>query len=91
MPAGGLVTAGVIGAYSIVSGIIQRNKARKLEKENKRPTEGIPQGVLNAEALTKQYASYGLPSAAKQQAENDIQRAGATAQDNATDRRAGME
>lgn len=91
MPAGGLITGGVLGAISLVSGIVQKNKAKKLEKENERPRESVPASALRAEALAKQYASYGLPSAVKMQAEKDIQRSAATAQNNATERRGGME
>jgi len=91
MPAGGLVTAGVLGAISLIKSASDKKKAKALEKSNQRPIESVPQGIKDATALAEQQATYGLPAAVKLEAQKEIQRAGAVALGSATERRAGME
>jgi hypothetical protein len=51
MPAGGLVTLGVLGGVALAKGGValhQRNKAKKLEKANARPDYEIPEAANEA-------------------------------------------
>lgn len=91
MPIGGLASAGIGAAISLISGIGKSRKARALERQNVRPTETVPQGVLDATAIAKRRATFGLSSTAKLAAERDIQRAATDATASAVDRRGGME
>ncbi len=88
------VSAGIAGGtalISLVSSVSQKAKAKKLEEQNKRPTELVPQGAMDALQLTKQLSTEGLPSASKIAAEKQIETAAATARASATDQRSGAE
>lgn len=68
--AGGLIGGGI----SLVSGLIQKNKAKKLLAQNPYPTEGIPNEVLANQQIAQGAATQGLPSEEYAQAQKNIQR-----------------
>lgn len=82
----GLLTAG----YSVYKGISQQTQAKRLANANQRPTEPIPQGVLQADKLAENQANEGLPGAQYAQAQQNIQRAQAAALQANRDRRGGL-
>jgi hypothetical protein len=87
------IAAGVglgTAAVSIINGISQRKQAQRLANANQRPTEPVPQGVLQADQLAQNQANEGLPGAQYAQAQQNIQRAQAAALQANNDRRGGL-
>lgn len=82
------------GATGLISGIMggsELKKAKALEAENARPTETVPQGVLDATALARHMANMGMPAEQYNQILQQIQRGGTTALASARDRRSSLD
>lgn len=79
-------------AYSIGEGIHKKNLAKKaLSAANaERPTEQVPQAVLNSQALAQQNANTGLPSAQYNAAMQNIKNQQMQALSGSADRRGGL-
>lgn len=94
MPGLDPISLGLEAVPAVISGIssiVQSAKAKQLAKENPRPVEGIPQGVLDSVQLAKTLAmSGGLQGATEMAAKKEIARSGATALSSATTRKAGV-
>jgi len=94
MPGIDPISLGLEAVPAIISGIssiLQSGKAKRLAKENQRPIEMIPQGVTDSVQLAKTLAmSGGLQGATEMAAKKEIARKAATAQAEATTRRAGV-
>lgn len=89
-PEGALI-GGVVGAgYGLVSGLIQKNKAKKLLAQNPYPNMPVPAEELAAQQEAQNMATEGMPSAQYQQANKNIQRQQAAAIADAQNRRSGV-
>lgn len=89
-----LLLAAGQGLTGLISGILggsELHKANLLEKQNPRPTETIPQGVLDATAQARLMASIGMPAAEREQAMRDITRGETTALASARDKRSSID
>ena len=83
--------AAVVGAgVSIYKGIKQKNDAKKLQNENPRPSEALPEEELANQRMAQNMSLEGLPSAQYEQARKNIQRQQAAAVGSAQDRRSGV-
>jgi hypothetical protein len=98
MPIGGIGSAALIaaagkGTEGLISGItsfFQNKKAKKLEDENIRPTEQIPQGVRDNQEIAKFLAQTGMSGPEYLQQQKNIQESASVATTAATDRRSGV-
>lgn len=86
----GNIGAGLSGAISGITGYFQKKKGNQILKDNPRPTEEIPQDVLENQQMARQMANEGLPSEQYQQAQKNIQRQQATALNASQDRRGAL-
>lgn len=83
--------AAVVGAgVSIYKGIKQKQEAKKLERDNPRPTENVPEEVYANQQMAQNMSLQGLPSEQYEQARRNIQRQQAAATGQAQDRRSGV-
>lgn len=95
MPLGGLGTAALIaggsqaltGIISGISGLGQKARARRMEKENKRPIQAMPSEIEANKKLAEMYASQGMPAEQYAQAIKNIGRNTANALNASSDRR----
>lgn len=90
----GLTSAIGEGAKTAISSalaIAEFIKARKMEKANIRPTEAVPQGVLDATAQAKLLAEVGMTSTEYNRTLQGIDRSGTKAVAEARDRRSALD
>lgn len=80
MPAGGLVTAGVGAAGTLIYGAIKESKAKKQQAalNASRPKYTIPQSEADIQNLAESRANQGMGAGARQQLQNNSDRALAT-------------
>ncbi len=69
----------------------QKREAEELERENNRPTETVPQGVLDSVAIARLMASVGMPAEQYNLAKQNIERAQTAALAASRDRRSGVD
>lgn len=90
VPGWGTLIGGVVGAgTALIEGESQKSKAKKLLAAQ-RPTQNVPQAVLENQEIAKQKATQGLPAAQYDLAMKNIQRQSNEAVANAQSRRAGI-
>lgn len=82
---GSAVSAGI----SAISGLSKKAKAKRMAKDNVRPTYQIPEEILKNQKLAEQTAQQGLTPEAYAKQERDIKRGTTQAIGSATDRRSG--
>ena len=81
----------VKGGISAAEGIGEKAQANKLEKDNVRPTETVPQGVLDSVAYSKLMAMIGMPAEQFNAASRDINRSATNTIAAARDRRGAID
>lgn len=86
----GAAAQGVTGLISGISGLFQKAKANRLEKNNIRPVYDIPQEVRANQQIAQQQASMGMPGAQYQKGLQNINRNAANALSATQDRRSGL-
>lgn len=78
----------VIGAgVSIYKGVKQKQEANKLQRDNQRPTESVPEDIYANQQMAQNMSLNGLPSEQYEAAKKNIQRGQAAAIASAQDRR----
>lgn len=82
---------GLTGLISGILGASELHKANELEKDNARPTESVPQGVLDSVALSRLMANTGMPAEQYNQVVKQIERSHTNAIATARDRRSGLD
>lgn len=80
----------ITGLFSGITGLFQKSRANRLEKENVRPTYNIPQEVAANQQIAQQQATMGLPGAQYQQGLRNINRNTNNIMAAAQDRRGGL-
>lgn len=85
----GAVSAGT-GLISGISGLFQKSRAKKLARENVRPTYQIPSEILANKELAQLYANQGMPAEQMAQAEKGIGRSQAASLAASVDKRGGL-
>lgn len=84
---GGAAASGIISG---ISGLSQKAKARKLEASNKRPTNAVPNEILENNAKAKQLSDTGIQGNEYNKATQGIDRAANAAIGQTADRRGGL-
>jgi hypothetical protein len=78
------------GLISGISGLFQKAKANRLERENVRPTYNIPQEIRANQQIAQQQATMGMPGAQYEQGLRNINRNTNNMMAAAQDRRGGL-
>lgn len=81
---------GVTGLISGISGLFQKARANRLEKENVRPIYNIPQEIAANQQIAQQQATQGMPQAQYQRGLQNINRNATNALSAAQDRQGGL-
>ena len=92
MPVTGIMAGGQLlsGVISGISGLSQKAKAKKMAKDNVRPTYEIPTEIKENQAKAKAMADTGLQGTQLAQAQKNIERSQQGAISQAVDRRGGL-
>lgn len=83
------VGEGIKALIGFITSSSQKKQADRLQANNPRPTEVVPQGVLDSTALMRLMSTLGMPAEQYNAAMNNIRRNQATAVNQAQSRRSG--
>lgn len=81
MPAGGMITSGLIGGGLAIYGAIKKNQDAKAAANNQRPTYNIPQEEYDNQRLAASQAGQGMSATSRQAYQNSADSGLATTND----------